>query len=152
MVNPAFPQNQLVGVFSLELSRLYGYLYQKTGKHFVILHSIDGYDEISLTGAFKMISNNKEQLLQPEDIGFATIQAEELSGGATILDSAKIFENVLNDNATKAQKNAVLANAGMAVYCARPELGVEQAMAIAKESLESKKAFKAFKTLLASQN
>ena len=152
MVNPAFPQNQLVGVFSLELSRLYGYLYQKTGKHFVILHSIDGYDEISLTGAFKMISNNKEQLLQPEDIGFDTVKASELSGGDTIQDSAKIFENVLNDTATKAQKNAVLANAGMAVYCARPELGVEQAMAIAKESLESKKALKVFKTLLTTQN
>ena len=152
MVNPAFPKSQLVGVFSLELSRLYGYLYQKTGKHFVILHSIDGYDEISLTGAFKMISNHKEQLLQPEDIGFKTIEGKELSGGETIADSAKIFENVLNDTATSAQKNAVLANAGMAVYCARPELTIEEAIATARESLESKKALKAFKTLLATQN
>jgi anthranilate phosphoribosyltransferase len=148
MVNPAFPQNQLVGVFSLELARLYGYLYQQTSKHYVILHSLDGYDEISLTGDFKMISNNREEVLSPEDIGFQRLKQEQLSGGATIEDSAKIFQDVLNDQATQAQKQAVLVNAGMAIFCAKPKLRIAEAIAEAKESLESKKALKAFKKLM----
>jgi anthranilate phosphoribosyltransferase len=148
MVNPAFPQNQLVGVFSLELARLYGYLYQQTNKHFVILHSLDGYDEISLTGDFKMISNNREEVLSPEDIGFERLKQEQLSGGMTIEDSAKIFQNVLNDTATSAQKQAVLINAAMAIFCAKPKLSIAEAVAEAKESMESKKALKAFKKLM----
>jgi anthranilate phosphoribosyltransferase len=148
MVNPAFPKNQLVGVFSLELARLYGYLFQKTGNHFVILHSLDGYDEISLTGPFKMIGNKKEQILQPEDLGFDKLNQKDLASGSSIEDSAKIFKQVLNDEATKQQKQVVLANAGMAIYCAKPELSIEDAIMMAKESLESKKALKAFNKLL----
>jgi anthranilate phosphoribosyltransferase len=148
MVNPAFPKNQLVGVFSLELARLYGYLYQQSDKHFVILHSLDGYDEISLTGAFKMISNKREEIVEPSDIGFDYLKMEQLSGGHTIEDSAKIFSDVLNDKATSAQKQAVLANAGMGIFCAKPELSIADAMAEAKESLESKKALGVFKKLI----
>lgn len=148
MVNPAFPQNQLVGVFSLELARLYGYLYQQTNKHYVILHSLDGYDEISLTGDFKMISNNREEVLSPEDIGFERLKQEQLSGGTTIEVSAKIFQNVLNDSSTSAQKQAVIINAGMAILCAKPKLSIAEAVAEAKESLESKKALIAFKKLM----
>jgi anthranilate phosphoribosyltransferase len=148
MVNPAFPKNQLVGVFNLELARLYGYLYQKTGKNFVILHSLDGYDEISLTGAFKMIGNHKEQLLQPTDLGFDKLKQEELAAGNPIEDSAKIFRNVLRNEATKAQKQVVLANAAMAINCSRPELSIEHAIELAKESMESKRALKAFEKLI----
>lgn len=148
MVNPAFPQNQLVGVFSLELARLYGYLYQKTGKHFVILHSLDGYDEVSLTGPFKIISNKYEQLLEPQSLGFDKITPDLLSSGANIEDSAKIFKNVLNNQATSAQKQAVLANAGLAIFCACPNMDIESSIAMAKESLESGKALQSFKKLL----
>jgi anthranilate phosphoribosyltransferase len=148
MVNPAFPKNQLVGVFNLELARLYGYLYQKTGKHFVILHSLDGYDEISLTGLFKMVGNKKEQLLRPEDMGFDTLTQQQLSAGNSIEDSAKIFKAVLNNQATKAQTQVVIANASMAINCAKPELSMQDSIALAKESLESKKALKAFEKLI----
>jgi anthranilate phosphoribosyltransferase len=148
MVNPAFPKKQLVGVFSLELARLYGYLYQQSDKNFVILHSLDGYDEISLTSAFKMISNHRDEIVEPSDIGFDYLKQEQLSGGHTIEDSAKIFANVLKGEATSAQKQAVLANAGMGIYCARPELSIADAMAQAKESLESKKALEVFKKLI----
>jgi len=148
MVNPAFPKKQLVGVFSLELARLYGYLYQQSGKQFVILHSLDGYDEISLTSAFKMISNRLDEIIEPSDLGFQYLKQEQLSGGSTIEDSAKIFSDVLNDLATAAQKQAVLANAGMGIYCARPELSIADAMRYAKESLESKKALASFKKLI----
>jgi len=148
MSNPAFPQNQLVGVFSLELARLYGYLYQKTGKNFTILHSLDGYDEISLTGAFKIISNIRETILQPEDIGFSRVKAEALTSGKSLESSAKIFTNVLCNEATQEQTSAVIVNAAMAIWCTRPELSMEDSIGLAKESLESGKALNAFKTLL----
>lgn len=99
MVNPSFPKKQLVGVFNLELARLYGYLYQKTDKHFVILHALDGYDEISLTGAFKKITNDKEEIVSPEEIGLQTIQPEAIFGGDTVEESAKIFERILKGRA-----------------------------------------------------
>ncbi|MFL5730253.1 MAG: anthranilate phosphoribosyltransferase [Cytophagaceae bacterium] len=148
MVNPAFPKNQMVGVFSLELARLYGYLYQQSDKNFVIIHSLDGYDEVSLTGPFKMISNKREQIVDPQEIGFNYVKQEQLSGGETIEDSAKIFSNVLNNEASPAQTQAVLANAGLGIFCAKQNISIADAMAEAKESLESKKALKAFKKLV----
>ncbi len=148
MINPALPQKQMVGVFSLELARLYGYLYQQTNKDFMIVHSLDGYDEISLTSAFKLISPKREQLVEPENIGFKRYRQEDLFGGATLQDSAKIFTNVLENKATEAQREVVLANAGMGIWCARPQLTSEEAIAQAKESMESGKAFKVFKKLV----
>lgn len=148
MVNPSFPKNQLVGVFSLELARLYGYLYQKTDKSFVILHALDGYDEISLTGNFKMITNSGEQVLTPKQLGFSTVKPEELFGGDTVETAANIFEKVLKNKGTEAQTNAVLANAGMALYCADQSQSYEEAIGKADESLKSGKALAAFKKLI----
>lgn len=148
MVNPAFPNNQLVGVFSLELARLYGYLYQQSGKHFVILHSLDVYDEISLTGLFKVIGNDYEKLMRPEDLGFSRCAPESLAGGKDVAGSARILTDVLENKGTREQNNAVLANAAMAIHCARPDWSLQDALGQARESLESGKALKAFKTLL----
>ena len=149
MVNPSFPKKQLVGVFSLELARLYAYLFQQTDQQFVILHSLDGYDEISLTGPFKMFTNQGEQLLHPEDLGLSTHRPEDLSGGDTIEESAQIFLNILQGKGTVAQSETVLANAGMALYCskraANPQEGIEQARA----SLASGRAFATFQKLVA---
>ncbi len=148
MVNPSFPAKQLVGVFSLELARLYGYLYQKTNKEFLILHALDGYDEISLTGAFKMITNEGEQLLQPADLGLKQWGKEKIYGGDTIESSAKIFEQVLKGEATPAQHEVVAANAGMALYCTDRSLSLEEAVEKASESLKSGRALEAFKKLI----
>jgi anthranilate phosphoribosyltransferase len=127
---------------------LYGYLYQKTGTHFVILHSLDGYDEVSLTGPFKLIGNSKEQIVQPEEIGFNKLKQSDLTSGNSIEDSAKIFTKVLNNESTKAQKDVVIANSGLAIYCANPGITMEESFARAKESLESKRAQQAFKKLI----
>lgn len=148
MVNPSFPKNQLVGVFSLELARLYGYLYQKTDKQFVILHSLDGYDEISLTGGFKMITDNVEQILNPTDLGLPQVRQEELSGGDSIESSARIFLDVLEGKGTEAQSNAVIANAGMAIYCGKQLENVTDGIAEAQESLYSGRALEKFKKLV----
>lgn len=147
MVNPSFPKKQLVGVFSLELARLYGYLYQKTDKHFVILHALDGYDEISLTGAFKKITNDKEEIVSPEEIGLQTIQPEAIFGGETVEESAKIFENILKGEGTKPQNEVVIANAAMAIQCGKG-VSTDNALGMARESLESGKALKTFKRIL----
>ncbi len=149
MVNPAFPPKQLVGVFSLELARQYGYLYQNTDKEFIVLHDLHGYDEISLTGPFKVFGNEGEKVFEPSDLGLPEVEAEEIMGGATVEDSAQIFLKILEGRGTTSQKSVVIANAGMALYCASRHLGIEHAMAKAKESLESGKALEAFRKLLA---
>ncbi len=148
MVNPAFPKRQLVGVFSLELARKYGYLYQHTDKQFVVLHSLDGYDEISLTGAFKYFYNDGEQLADAADLGLPTVTYEQIGGGDSVADSAKIFMDVLEGKGTPAQNAAVIANAGMALYCADQQAGLLNSVAKAKEALESGKALESFKKLI----
>ncbi|TAF67365.1 MAG: anthranilate phosphoribosyltransferase [Cytophagales bacterium] len=144
MINPAQPQNQMVGVFNLELARLYAYLYQKEQKNYAVVHALDGYDEISLTGAFKLFTNRSEQLLQPEDIGFHTLLPHELSSGGTVKDAAQIFLQILKGEGTPAQNTVVCANAGIAIHCANPYTSIENCIALAKEMLESKKAWKTF--------
>ena len=146
MVNPAFPKNQLVGVFNLELARIYGYLYQKTNKNFTVLHALDGYDEISLTGDTKMISNQAEAILSPVDFGVQQIKQEDIFGGNTIEDSANIFLNVINGNGTDAQNNVVCANAGMAIATVKGVAPIE-GFELAKESLMSGKALASLKVL-----
>lgn len=140
MVNPTFPKNQIVGVFSLELARLYAYLYQKSDRNYTILHSLDVYDEISLTSPFKMISRNEEKLLEPKDLGFETLRPEELAGGTTVDASAQIFMQVLKGKGTKAQNNVVAANAMIGIQCCMPELSLDICREMAEESLQSGKA------------
>lgn len=146
MVNPAFPKNQVVGVFNLELARMYGYLYQKTDKNFTILHALDGYDEISLTGKTKLISNTSEGMLKPEDFGVSQITAKEISGGNTVGSAAAIFMDILNGKGTEAQNNVVCANAGIAIQTAT-NTSLKQGFEKAKESLLSGNALRAFSKL-----
>ncbi len=147
MVNPSFPKKQLVGVFSLELARLYGYLYQKTDKHFVILHALDGYDEISLTGSFKKITNGKEEIVSPADIGMNQISSESIFGGDSVEESAKIFETILKGEGSKEQNAVVIANAAMAIECGKG-VSTDDALGMAEEALISGKALNTFKTIL----
>ncbi|MDT0541040.1 MULTISPECIES: anthranilate phosphoribosyltransferase [Croceitalea] len=134
MVNPAFPKNQMVGVFNLELARMYGYLYQNTDKNFTVLHALDGYDEISLTGDTKTISNGSEGIIKPADFGLNAIGANEIVGGEDVAASAQIFLNILNGNGSEAQNNVVCANAGVAIATVE-EISVKDGFEKAKESL-----------------
>ncbi len=146
MVNPAFPKNQIVGVFNLELARMYGYLYQNTDKKYTILHALDGYDEISLTGRTKTISNTTEAMLLPEDFGVTAISQEAIAGGTSIEASAQIFMDILQGKGTEAQNNVVCANAGIAIATAK-ESSPKEGFEIAMESLKSGKGLKALRTL-----
>ncbi|MBG6062591.1 anthranilate phosphoribosyltransferase [Flavobacterium sp. CG_9.1] len=138
MVNPSLPKNQLVGVFNLELARMYAYLYQNTDVNFTILHSLDGYDEVSLTGATKTITSTMEGMLHPEDFGVRLLLQSEIEGGTTIEDSAQIFMNIISGKGTEAQNNVVCANAAMAIATVTKCSPLE-GFQIAKESLLSGK-------------
>ena len=146
MVNPAFPKNQMVGVFNLELARMYGYLYQNTDKRYTVLHALDGYDEISLTGATKTISNHSENMLQPEDFGVDTIDASDIYGGESVAESAGIFMQILQGKGTDAQNNVVCANAGLAIATAR-SLSLKEGFGKAKDSLMNGEALRSLKKL-----
>ncbi|MCB0398203.1 MAG: anthranilate phosphoribosyltransferase [Winogradskyella sp.] len=136
MVNPAFPKNQMVGVFNLELLRLYGYLYQETDKNYAIVHALDGYDEISLTGKTKTITNTSEILFDAQDIGLDQIDSSDIYGGTTVKEAAKIFTKIINGKGTKAQNNVVCANAGLAIATVK-QISHEEGIALAEESLLS---------------
>lgn len=151
MVNPSFPKKQLVGVFSLELARMYGYLYQNNDMRFSIIHALDGYDEISLTGKFKLISNSGERILSPEDISMPTLKPHEIMGGKTIEENAGIFENVLKGEGSPAQEAVVIANAAAALETSQPKWSFNQAREAASESLKSGKALRVFKKLIEPQ-
>ena len=148
MVNPAFVKKQLTGVFSLELARLYGYLYQRTETDFIILHSLDGYDEISLTSPAKIISNEGEMILYPPSIGFDNVSKESLRGGTDVESSSRLFLNILEGKGTQAQQNVVIANAGMAIHCADKNRSIPDAVNLATETLESGKALATFKKFI----
>lgn len=146
MVNPAFPKNQIVGVFNLELARLYGYLYQKGSKNYSIVHALDGYDEISLTGGAKVFSNAMEQILYPEDLNLVQLSPESIYGGATVAAAATIFTDVLQGKGSRQQNDVVCANAGLAIATARG-CSLKDGVQFAQESLNSGQAFIRFKKL-----
>lgn len=151
MVNPAHPKFQLVGVFSLEMARIYNYLLQQTEKAFTIIHSLDGYDEISLTNDTKVITNEGEKVMTPEQLGKRTVEAKDIQGGASVEDAAKIFAAILKGEGTWAQNAVVLANAAMALYCTGKYKTYDEAYQAAVESLESGQANQCLQKLIALQ-
>lgn len=150
MVNPASPKNQMVGVYSLELQRYYKYIYEKEDISYRIVHNMDGYDEISLTAPTKVITPYEEYMFQPEEVTKEKIRPEDLYGGKTVKESAEIFIRILNREGSHGQNKAVIANAAMAIQAVYPEKNLEDCLYMATESLESKKAQLALKTLLES--
>ncbi|MDR1259573.1 MAG: anthranilate phosphoribosyltransferase [Tannerellaceae bacterium] len=144
LVNPVIPAYQLLGVYNLPLLRLYSYTYQESATRFAVVHSLDGYDEISLTSAFKVSMPEKEKLYTPESLGFTRCRAADLDGGETPEAAARIFDNVLNNTATTAQKNCVTVNAAFAIQVICPDKKIEACLSEARESLESGRALETF--------
>lgn len=145
LTNPTNPPYQAVGVFSLELARLYGYLYQSNKKKYSIIHALDGYDEISLTGDFKVISNHGEKIYAVKDLGFDAVRPKELAGGETVEEAASIFREILQGRGTEVQNNVVLTNAAIAIQTIHPEKTFGDCYYEAEESLLGLKALKSFK-------
>jgi anthranilate phosphoribosyltransferase len=146
MVNPAFPTKQVVGVFSLELARMYHYLYQNTSKKYTIVHALNGYDEVSLTGDTKIYTNQREAVLSPQELGFQKIEAKEIYGGNSVEEATKLFYNILNGKGSSAQNAVVIANSALAISTSK-QISIEEALALAEESLLSGKALETLKQL-----
>ena len=148
LVNPARPKYQMVGVFSLELARLYAYLYQKSDTKYTIVHALEGYDEISLTCDFKTFSASGEHIHSIAELGFENIDPGKIGGGSTVKDSADIFKAVLEGEGTTEQNNVVVCNAAVAIRTIKPERSFADCFYEAEESLQSKKALNSFKKML----
>lgn len=148
MINPSFPKNQLIGVFSHELARLYNYVYQNGDVSYAIIHSNDGYDEISLTSPFQLITRKSERYLTPEVFGLDYVEQSEIYGGKTIEDSAIIFKNVLEGKGTKAQQSVVIANTAAALHVLHPENDLSSCSCIAGDTLLSGRALSAFNSFI----
>ncbi len=151
LVNPANPDFQLSGVFSIEAGRLYSYLMQKEKKHFIVVHSLDGYDEVSLTSGIKIFTPEGEGLLDPSSFGMPYNTPESLHGGDDISEAAGIFFAVLENKATKAQKNTVLANSALAISCYDKGKSLADCIESARDSIDSGKALQCFKNLIKMQ-
>ena len=148
IVNPSQPQCQLLGVANLDQMRLYSNVYQKIGIDYGIVNSIDGYDEISLTGDFKVSTNFYERVFKPEDLGFHHSDPTLLFGGNTPAEAKKIFDNVLQDKAAPMQKEVVIANAAFGIQVLEKGKDIHECIDIAKESIESGKAYQTLKKFI----
>ncbi len=149
MVNPSSPDRQLVGVFDLELARLYHYLYEGLNKHYCILHSLDGYDEVSLTGEAKVYRNGEEGVLRPADFGMQKVAPEDLFGGDSVEEAGEIFISILQGKGTEAQNNAVIANSALAL--SRTPVAsdsMEDDLEKARDSLLGGQAYSTFQKLI----
>lgn len=144
LVNPVQPRHQLLGVYNLKLMRLYSYIAQNEGIRCTVVHSLDGYDEISLTAPFKVTGPTGERIYNPEELGWMTASQQDLRGGTTVADAAKIFDNVLDGSATSAQESCVVANSAFALVTLDPKLSIDEAAALATESIHSGAARKVF--------
>lgn len=145
LVNPTLPKNQLLGVYNLKLMRLYRYIAQNERINCTIVHSLDGYDEISLTSPFKVVNNTSEHVMTASDLGLNGGAQIDLFGGDTVEEAAAIFDDVLANRASLPKKNCVIANAAFAIHTLEPELPLLQAVKEAKDSLESGAALDRFK-------
>ena len=151
MVNPAKPSYQLVGVYNLEMARIYNYLLQQNGGKFTIIHSLDGYDEISLTNDTKVITQKGEKVFSAEELGKRTVAASDIQGGNSVEESAKIFLKILKGEGSWSQNAVVIANAAMGLQCTGDFKNYEDAYNAAVESLESGKAYQGFQKLISLQ-
>ncbi len=157
LVNPAQPGYQMVGVFDLKVARLYQYMYERFStnklnhngaKHYAILHALDGYDEISLTGNSRVVINGVEKILTPEDFGLSRLSPKCIYGGSTVKEAADIFIRLLKGEETKERESVVLANAALALQLYHPDRSLLDCVAQARQSLDSGQAYQTLKALI----
>lgn len=148
LVNPVKPQFSVIGVYNLEIARIYQYLLQKDNRQFTLVHGMDGYDEISLTGDSKIISKKGEAVYTTEELGFTAVTSESIQAAATPEETAKIFRNILEGKGTDEQNSVVLANAAVALFYTGKFGSYEECLSMAKDSLYSGKALQCLKLLL----
>ena len=148
LVNPCHPKNSLHGTANQSQLRLYVSAHQKIGDNFGVITSYDGYDEISLTSGFKLVTNDFEKVFTPKDMGFNYVDPKDIYGGETAADAMKIFDSVLEGTSTEAQKNVILANAACGIAVLDRNKSIEESISMARESIDSGRALAAFRKYL----
>ncbi len=148
LVNPANPGYQLTGVYNSEVGRIYSYFLQTENKKFAVLHSLDGYDEVSLTSPVKLFTHKGETLVDFEENGLKKLNPRHIEGGESLNEAAKIFVSVLEDKATPEQHSVVLANSALAISCIDESKTLDDSLGIAREAIISGKALGLFKKLI----
>ena len=148
LVNPVMPRRQVLGVYDLKMARLYNYIYQESGNRFAIVHSLDGYDEVSLTGPFKVITPEGEQILSPKDMGLPTVAPADLAGGNSPAEAARLFSDVLDNRAGESRAAVVVANAAIAIQTIKPHAPLSDCIQEANDALRSGKARRTFDLFL----
>jgi anthranilate phosphoribosyltransferase len=148
LVNPAKPKYSVIGVYNLEIARIYQYLLQKDSQEFILVHGLDGYDEISLTHDSKIITKKGENIYSAEDLGFDPVSPESIQAGKTTQEAATIFRNILEGKGTESQNSVVLANASIALFHTEKFGSYDDCLLLAQESLQSGKALRSLELLL----
>lgn len=152
LLNPAEPDCQMIGVYSLDLLRMYSQLSERLGKNYTILHTLDGCDEVSLTSSVKVCSMGSEDILSPQDFGMPYNTYADLDEGGDIAAASRIFLGVLDNTAAKAQRNVVIANAATALFYIERQKAGNRTLAdftsMASEAIESGKAGRIFSRLI----
>ena len=148
LANPANPDYSTIGVYNMEIARLYNYYLQKEKPHFSIVHSLDGYDEISLTGESIVIDEKGTQLLSPQEFKSNKIAEHDLYGGKTKEAAADLFLKILKGEGSLAQNEVVITNAAIALQNTHKYGDFEECRNLAKESLESGAALNCLNQLI----
>ncbi|MCO5248916.1 MAG: anthranilate phosphoribosyltransferase [Chitinophagales bacterium] len=150
LTNPCHPAVQVAGVYNMEVGRLYYYLLQSSAERFAVVHALDGYDEISLTGDVKVFSDKGEKCFSPSDIGLRKNHAHEIAIHGSVDDAKNIFLDIIQGGGTDAQRNVVLANAGLGISTFK-NIALEEGIALAAESIDSGNAMNCLKNLFDTQ-
>jgi anthranilate phosphoribosyltransferase len=145
LVNPCNPKNSLHGTANQSQQRLYTNIHQKIGDNYGVVTSYDGYDEISLTSGFKINTKYYEKVYTPIDMGLKYVKPSDIYGGNTAEEAMQIFDNVLQNKCTEAQRNVILANAACGISLMEEGLTISETISKARESLESGKALECFR-------
>ena len=147
LLNPAKVSDQLTGVFDMKTFELYKSVFERKDGNYAVIHSLDGYDEISMTGDFRVWNSDGDRILNPEKLGLKAVSPDSLSGGDTLEESAKVLIRILRNEGTVAQTTAVLANAGLAIAVYK-NIDLTEGLAQARESVESGRAYQSLKKLV----
>lgn len=140
LCNPAHAKKQLLGVYSADLLKPMASVLNKLDiTDALVIHGKDGLDEASISGPTEVVElrsgQTKQYTIQPEDFGLQTADESQIIGG-TPQENAQITKDVLAGKAG-AQRDVVLLNAGLALYTALPQLGIQGGIDRARKVIDS---------------
>ena len=155
LTNPATPSMQLLGVYDEYLVEPLAQVLVSLGiKRGMVVYGMDKLDEISLSAPTKVCEIKdgwfKTRIIRPEDFGFETCDKEELRGGRPE-NNAQITRDILNGERGH-KRNAVLMNAGAALYIAGKAESMEKGVELAAEIIDSGKAKETLEKLITVSN